>query len=509
MIMFHPGLPQIWAIIIVICMLLMSLRALLASPPQPINHRTWSLQKLPVIGHFFRLLVEHSWPLLLLKLIFVGLFILIIIAGLWGSPIPEHNLAISLTWNLWWTGVIITVLFSGSTWCGVCPWNTIADWLVNHRLWQRSNSTHRLHLPLPKKLRNLWPAILLLIGLSWFELGTGLVTNPYTTTILALAMIIMATLTLALFQDKAFCRYICPVGRTIGAYSQLSPIAVRSIDPSICKSCKTLECYHGSKNIAPCPTGLVQGRLQESTYCISCGNCTMSCPSQNVGWRLRSPSVEAIQDAKPHSDEAWFMLVLLALTSFHGLTMLPQWQSTISNLAQLINDSGQLLTSFSIGLTAFMLLPIAIYALLVALSRGLINIDGRCYSYRKLFSGFAFASLPLAFSYHLAHNLNHLLRESSNWWQLFSNPLGIDTLPLSMIEKHQRHMTMLIPEQLMFALQALLLIGGFFLAVQVIRHRGYHKFAAQGYQLLPMLIFAFNITGFNLWLIIQPMSMRM
>jgi polyferredoxin len=509
MIMSHPGLPLAWAILIVICMLLLSLRALLASPQQPIQHKTWSLQRLPVVGSMFRLLVRNHWPLLLLKLVFVTLFILIIIAGLWGTPLAERNLATSLTWNLWWTAVIITVLFGGSTWCGVCPWDTIANWLVNHRLWRRSNSNSRLLLPLPKPLRSLWPATLLFIAFSWLELGVGIVASPYSTAILALAMVVMATLVLALFQGKAFCRYICPVGRTLGAYSQLAPIALRAIDPDTCKSCKTLDCFHGSQDIAPCPTGLVMGRLQESTYCISCGNCTMSCPSKNVGWRLRSPSVEAIQDAKPHTDEAWFMLTLLAITSFHGMTMLPRWQITITNVAQLLNDSGQLLASFSIGLAAFILLPIAIYALAINLSRILINNNDRPHQYRKLFSGFAFVSLPLAFSYHLAHNLNHLLRESSNWWQLLSNPLGIDTLPLSMLEKHQRHMSMLIPEQLMFALQTLLLIGGFLLAVQVIRHRGYRLFGAQGYQLLPMLLFAISITGLNLWLIIQPMTMRM
>lgn len=62
---------------------------------------------------------------------------------------------------------------------------------------------------------------------------------------------------------------------------------------------------------------------------------------------------------------------------------------------------------------------------------------------------------------------------------------------------------------ILLSLRALLLIGGFVLAVQVIRHRGHRLFGARGYQLLPMLLFAATITDLNLWLIVQPMTMGM
>jgi len=509
MTMLHPGMPTEWALFIGLCILVLTIWALNAAPPGHIRPLALPLQKLPVIGPVFRRLLASTWPLLMLKLILVALFVLVIIAGLWGTPISERNIATTLTWNLWWAGIVVAIVFTGSAWCAVCPWDTIASWLVNHRLWHRSNSTTRLKLQVPRLLKSLWPATLLFIGLTWLELGVGIVSNPYATALLALLMVTLATVTLALFERKAFCRYICPVGRTVGVYSQLSPIALRSVDPEACKSCKTLDCFHGTELIAPCPTGQIMGRLQENTYCTSCGNCTQSCSIQNIGWQLRSPSSEAIQDARPHIDEAYFMLVLLALTSFHGLTMLPEWEMLMSLLAQQLNDSGQLLTSFSIGLAASLLIPIALYTLVIRLTLTLFNIEKTTRNLNKLFSGFAFSCLPLAFAYHLAHNLNHLLREGSNWSQLFANPLGIDTLPLSMLEKHQRHMDMLVSPQILFALQALLLAGGFWLSVQVIRHRGYRLFAVSGKQLLPLLLFAGAVTALNVWLVGQPMIMRM
>ena len=70
-------------------------------------------------------------------------------------------------------------------------------------------------------------------------------------------------------------------------------------------------------------------------------------------------------------------------------------------------------------------------------------------------------------------------------------------------------MVIMIPEGLLFLLQGLMMAAGFFIAVQVIRHRGSRLFSASGIQLLPVLLFAAVITGFNLWMLVQPMTMRM
>ena len=158
---------------------------------------------------------------------------------------------------------------------------------------------------------------------------------------------------------------------------------------------------------------------------------------------------------------------------------------------------------------AFWLLPILLYAALIWLSATRLKSTNRAISASKMFSGFAFISIPLAFSYHIAHNLNHLLREGSNWLALLANPLGTDTLPLSMAEKHQRYMGMPVPEESLFTLQALLLVVGFFLAIQVIRYRAHRLFQLRANQLKPLVLFAILVTGFNLWLLTQDMVMRM
>jgi ferredoxin len=252
------------------------------------------------------------------------------------------------------------------------------------------------------------------------------------------------------------------------------------------------------------------GSLSQSTYCTSCGACVLDCPHDNVGWRVRSPAVEAIRHARPHRDEAWFMLGLLALTTFHGITMMPFWESGLSWFAQLIGDSGQLLWSFSLGMVIILLIPALLYALAIVATQRLLPVG---MPFGQLFARLAFASLPLAFTYHIAHNLNHLVRESRGFTAVLLNPLGRDTLPLSMHELHMRHMNPLLPEQVLFALQAGLMVFGFWLALRVLQQRSVDVLNGQaewkaGY-LLPGVLFIISITAFNLWLLAQPMVMRM
>lgn len=509
MIMTHPGLPVFWQMIIGLFMLVASIWVLMAKPPVMLSGRSWLMSRLPVVGAIVMFLNKSPWPLFILKILMVEIFIMVIVSGLFGSPIAERNLATVLTWNLWWAGLVIAIFFLGSAWCAVCPWDALANLMVHRRFMGeagRKGKNGSLNIKVPKWLRNVWPAMLLFIALTWFELGVGVTQSPYATAVLSLLILVLATISVAVYEDKAFCHYFCPVGRTIGYYSQLAPVALRPIDNDICEKCTTLECYHGSDSIDPCPTHLVMKTLKENTFCTSCGNCVQSCPDNNVGWHVRSQSVEVKQDARPNGDDAWFMLGLLSLTSFHGITMLPFWYDSVSQFAGIIGDSGQLLFSFSLGMLLIMAVPVGLYALLVY---WVYLWSGRTASYKQTFSVFAFATLPLAFSYHIAHNLNHLVRESQDWLSLMTNPLGVDIAPLSMLEKHERQVQMVLSQDLLFFIQAGLMIFGFWLAIQVIRYRAFNLQSKTQRCVLPIIVFIAIIHGFDLWLLSQPMTMRM
>ena len=509
--MVHPGMPASWAVMVLAAISCMVAWAIWIPVQAGHAHNSFSLVRLPVIGPVVRKMLVLPWLVLVLRIATAAIFLLTIYAGLFGTPLPERNLATMLTWTMWWSGLIGAIFFVGSAWCAICPWNALAAWLVRRRLWRRGSETSSLGLRVPKVLRSIWPALLLFVGLSWFELGFGVTVSPHATALLALLLVVLATISLAVFERRAFCRYFCPVGRTIGFYAELSPVALRPIDPDVCARCTTLECYHGTAEVEPCPTNLVMGRIKQNTYCISCDACSRSCPHRNVAWRLRSVGQEITQAAHPRWDEAWFILGLLALTSFHGTTMLPVWEHWMSVLAQAIGDTGQqLLWSFSIAMAGSLLIPVALFALLALQTQRMMDSKPE---YRRVFSALALSTLPLAFVYHLSHNLSHLVRESRGMTQVMLNPLGTNTQPLTCVQAEARHMLTALQQDTIFALQAGLLLFGFWMAVRILRHRIAQVMpqgrVAAGRHILPMLAFIVAITLYNLWLLMQPMTMRM
>ena len=100
--MTHPGLPDEWGIAVCFVMILIAIRVLRESPVYQTGQYRISLINVPLISPIIKFLTSSPWPLFILKLIMVLLFLLVITAGLFGSPIPERNFATVLTWNIWW-----------------------------------------------------------------------------------------------------------------------------------------------------------------------------------------------------------------------------------------------------------------------------------------------------------------------------------------------------------------------------------------------------------------------
>ncbi len=502
----HPGMPLAWALLAWGLATFIACRTLIQPLPAHASTSAPASTSVSSISRYFNRIIGPPWPLLGLKLCMVGLFLLVIVSGLYGTPVPQYNLATELTWNIWWTGLIISVFFLASGWCAVCPWDAIASWLSRLNMLGRPNAAASLGLPVPSWLRGVWPALFLLLLLSWLELGYGITADPYATAVLAICMLVLTTASHLVFECKAFCRYFCPVGRTIGFYAQLAPLALRRINADSCNRCTTLDCYHGSDTVEPCPTGLLMKNLKENTYCTSCNACIRSCPQDNIAWQLRPVGQEACQDARPRTDEAWFVLLLLALAILHGLSMIPGWEALIMQTGRWLGESGMMLMAFTLGLLATIVITAALFASMAGCTFLLLKQRIR---FKRLWMDMAFMMLPLAFSYHLAHNLNHLIREHHfQSWVL--HPLGglASTTMIDHTPAPQDHI-------MLFALQAGLIVAGFYLSMLILRHRA-AKLLSNPIQpttqhsraFAPLMLFAWLVSSLQLWLLMQPMMMR-
>lgn len=111
--MVHPGLPAGWIIFIFFSMIVIGLRYTLFFSSATINVSTNIKNKkrfqYPAFNKVIKFTVTRPWILIFLRLFAAVVFLTVIYAGLFGTPIPEKNIATVLTWTLWWSGVVISV----------------------------------------------------------------------------------------------------------------------------------------------------------------------------------------------------------------------------------------------------------------------------------------------------------------------------------------------------------------------------------------------------------------
>lgn len=439
--------------------------------------------------------------------IFVFLFAVTIAAGLFGNQNPALNIAPILTWTIWWALLIVLILFAGKAWCYVCPWDAISGWAEKLSFWKKSDTGLSLGLKWPRIIRNVALATILFVGLTWIELGFGVTMKPRVTAWLGIGMLGMALVSVMLFDRKSFCRYGCLVGRVSGLYAMFGGVEVRSRSAAVCKSCGTKECVKGSESAYGCPTFLYPGGLKANTYCIQCMECVQACPHDNMAVNLRPWGSDLATEGRPRTDEAYLALLMLAITGFHGLTMTPAW----GELIEAIRGSAGMgrILGFSTGMALLMLGPIGIYGGLVAISMRWGRRDAlKPLTYRDYFVRYAYALLPIALFYHIAHNLEHLLMEGPKVVAMASDPFGWGW---NLFGTAGWSIPPLISLEMLWIVQVLLVLIGHVYSLWVAQRTSMRLFGSARSAFrsqLPMLVGMICFSVFSLWLLKQPMEMR-
>lgn len=346
-------------------------------------------------------------------------FILVIVAGFIGDQNPGRNFATVATWTIWWAGVVFVMLFFGSAWCLICPWSALSDWIERVSFWKRKKGLS-LGRKWPKALKSRHIMTVFFVVVTWMELGVFITYNPRYTALFAFLMFLLILATALVYSKKTFCRYICFVGGIVGVYSNLSPLEVRSRDKAVCDKCKTKDCITGNDKGYPCPIFEYPGGMDKNTNCILCTECIKTCPPENMTLQVRPFFNDYSRGYKGRFDEAILAMTLLGLTIYHGFTMLPVWFSWV--LATIKTNYALYLSVFTILLVAFTVVPIALHYLVAKLSKRLSGSPE--VTVKEIFVQYAYAFLPVAFFYHLAHNISHLNMEGIKILPVLSDPFG-------------------------------------------------------------------------------------
>lgn len=206
-----------------------------------------------------------------------------IATGSFISKIHPSNVAMGV-------GLLTAVLIAGNAFCGwICPFGAIQDALH----WLK----RRLHVPTvtvpPRVDRVLRHGRFVVLGVVlvasattlklWFAdydpyvtlFGLSWVFEPNLAAMWPALAILVAVLGASMLVERAFCRYLCPLGGALSVLGRFSFLRIRR-SASACTDCNLCN--------KPCPVGIDVAKANPtvSADCIGCLECVATCPKSGA-----------------------------------------------------------------------------------------------------------------------------------------------------------------------------------------------------------------------------------
>jgi NAD-dependent dihydropyrimidine dehydrogenase PreA subunit len=268
---------------------------------------------------WLRKLLENPWPQFLVRALTLTGFIFTITTALFGSRVGSHNFTIIMVWIAWWTTLKLGFIpFGGRSWCSICPIPLPGDWLQQGGILEKGRRKLGLNQRWPRHLKGTWlqSGGFLLIGL--FSAVT--LTDPHVTGWVLLALFGLAILMSLIFEHRAFCSYVCPIGGFSGLYAKAAPVEVRVVDKEICAKHGDKSCYQA------CPWGLYPLAFKDSSACGLCMECLRACPKDNLALNLR-PYGNDLERPRSFSrlDETFLALTMLGSALAFSAVFIGPW----------------------------------------------------------------------------------------------------------------------------------------------------------------------------------------
>ena len=366
-------------------------------------------------NRFLKSVLVNRYPQLAVFIVMLMGYLFAILAGLIGTPVGSHNFSIVFVWIAWWAILIlVAVPFFGRGWCAVCPIPLPGEWLQRGAVLAPPDKKPKwLNLRVPKSFRNIWLQNISFLLLALFS--SVLLTTPNITGIVLAAMLFAAIGLSTVFERRAFCRYLCPVGGFIGLYSQTAPIELRIKDKQVCATCEGKPCYNGSADGYGCPWDVFPGGLTKNTYCGLCMECIRTCPHDNIAINLRPFSADL---AKPSTrmDEAFKAFIMLGSAMIYAGVLLGPWGA--------FKDA-----AYNVGTSAWFVYAIIFLAIIFVILPGLFTLGilktKSTLPLKQRFASLATALIPLGLMFWVAFSLSFVLTNASYILASLSDPLGL------------------------------------------------------------------------------------
>ncbi|MBT4485717.1 MAG: 4Fe-4S binding protein [Candidatus Latescibacteria bacterium] len=306
------------------------------------------------------------------------------------------NLANLIVWCFWWPGIIIVSVLFGRLWCTVCPMELMASILNRVGLKRK----------IPRIFRTGWAITLfyvmvLVIGVHTFAIHRV----PHR---MAIYMVFLFGLTIVvslIFEKRAFCTFLCPVGHQLGLYASNACMELRIKDKAVCSSCNGKPCVNKNRDFAwygrACQSYLFPGSLKDNRDCIVCTQCMKSCPHENVTFRFRRPFKDFFTGIKLNMAQSGFILIVLGFAFYEVTT---EWNTAKALLLapfKAINAYLHIPPALSGTMTALLLFTIVPTVLFILVTLLQSAVNNKKFSLSGL-SLYLTAFIPLIASTHIA-----------------------------------------------------------------------------------------------------------
>jgi hypothetical protein len=281
----------------------------------------------------------------------------------------------------------------------------------------RSGKTKGLGRRWPNRFRNIWlqNGTFLLVALF----STVILTQPRVTAIVLAAFLFVAVGASLVFERRAFCRYLCPVGGFIGLYSQLAPVEVRVVDTAVCAAHTEKTCYTGSAEGYGCPWDVFPPGMVKNTYCGTCMECLRTCPHDNIAINIRSFGADLSVERNRKLDEAYKAFIMLGAAAVYSAVLLGPWGALK-------------LAAYSVGTLPWLAYATSFLTLILLALPGLFwlavwsgkKLSGSVQSIKKLFISQSYALVPLGLAAWVAFSLSFVFANFSYVLAALSDPFG-------------------------------------------------------------------------------------
>jgi ferredoxin len=415
-------------------------------------------------------------------------FTVAVLAGFLGTPAGSHNFGIIFVWIVWWALLIIVMIpFFGRMWCTMCPIPGPAEWLQRRGIIHRTPGRPRsLRWRWPRRLRNIWLQNFGFLGVAVFS--TVILTRPAVTAWLLLGMAVLGVLLSILYENRIFCRYVCPVGGFIGLYSLTSTIELRVKDAQVCQDHATKDCIVGTEHSYGCPWLVFPGNLERNAYCGLCTECLKACPKDNIALNLRPFGADLLVAKGRSLDEAYKALIMLACAMLYSGVLLGPW-GWLKDWANMKSLPEWAL--YAAGFLAINLLVVpGLFWLAAAAARAAARTQAPV---KRLFVDYAYSLVPMGLTGWIAFSFSFVFVNGSYAVSVLSDPFGWGW---DLFGTASAPWTPLLPGLVSFLQVGLLLLGLVFsilIAYRIGRqHASSHALAWRG--ALPISAFLAGVT---------------